>query len=167
MSAVLRPARALYEMTVAEIDAVLALETAAYEFPWSRGNFIDSLAAGYPSQVLLDAAGALLGYFVVMEGVDELHLLNLAVAPAEQGRGHAQFMLDAMLRLCRQRGAGKLWLEVRESNARARSLYLRYGFHHIGLRKGYYPAPHGRREHAAVMSLDVLPRVDRRADGLV
>jgi ribosomal-protein-alanine N-acetyltransferase len=143
----------LQTMTTAQLDAVMAIEVAAYAFPWSRGNFIDSLASGYPAQVLLDAQGAMLGYFVAMGGVDEMHLLNITVAPAVQGRGHARRMIDALIALCREQRAHELWLEVRESNARARSIYTRLGFEQKGLRKGYYPAPFGRREDAVVMSL--------------
>ena len=149
-------ARRLRAMTVADLAAVAALEASAYAFPWSHGNFIDSLGAGYPSQVLLGPDGGLLGYFVAMQGVDELHLLNLTVAPAEQGRGHARFMLDALIVLSRRLGARQLWLEVRHGNERARGLYLRYGFRHVGVRRGYYPAALGLREDAAVMSLDPL-----------
>ena len=46
------------------------------------------------------------------------------------------------------------WLEVRASNARARSLYARRGFNEVGLRRGYYPAAQGQREDAVVMSLN-------------
>jgi len=154
MNAVLRDEHELVPMTIAQLDAVVTIETAAYAFPWSRGNFIDSLAAGYPARVLRDARRQALGYFIAMEGVDEMHLLNITVAPADQGRGHGRRMLDALVDLCRTRGARQLWLEVRESNARARALYLRYGFKHVGVRRGYYPA-HGGREDAAVMSLDL------------
>jgi [ribosomal protein S18]-alanine N-acetyltransferase len=157
MSAVLRDERLLLPMTVQQLDAVLAIELQAYPFPWTRGNFIDSLAAGYPSQVLYGPQGELLGYFVAMEGVEELHLLNITVAPAVQGRGHARFMLDELCALARGRRARQIWLEVRESNLRARAVYERYGFAHLGLRRGYYPAsrsthPSGR-EDARVMSL--------------
>ena len=96
-----------------------------------------------------------MGYFVAMAGVDEMHLLNLTVAPAWQGRGHGRALLDALVEHCRARGDGPLWLEVRESNLRARAIYARYGFGEVGLRRGYYPAPHGQREDAVVMSLEV------------
>lgn len=154
MNAVVRDDWTLVPMTMAELGAVVAIEATVYEFPWTRGNFIDSLAAGYLSRVLR-IGGQAVGYFVAMKGVDEMHLLNLTVALAEQGQGHARRMLDELLALCRMQQARQLWLEVRESNARARSLYLHYGFRHIGVRRGYYPALHGRREDAAVMSLDV------------
>jgi ribosomal-protein-alanine N-acetyltransferase len=156
MSAVLQPGRRdLLPLTSAQLDAVIAIESASYAFPWSRGNFIDSLASGYTAEVLYDGDGRILGYLVAMAGVDEMHLLNLTVAPSHRGQGHALYMLEALIGLCRRRAARQLWLEVRESNARARAIYLRRGFVDIGVRKGYYPAPHGRREDAIVMSLAV------------
>ena len=144
---------ALHDLTPARLDAVMAVEVAAYSFPWSRGNFIDSIAAGHLARVLTDAQGATLGYFVAMGGVDEMHLLNITVAPAVQGRGHARRMMDALIAQCRAEAAHALWLEVRESNERARAIYERMGFTQQGRRKGYYPAPFGSREDAIVMSL--------------
>jgi len=157
MNAVLHHPQPLAKMTIAHLDAVMAIESQAYPFPWTRGNFIDSLASGYPAQVLFDSdrRGHVIGYFVAMEGVDELHLLNLTVAPDAQSQGHGRLMLDALVDLCRQCRALQLWLEVRQSNPRAHALYLRYGFRDIGVRRGYYPAAAGRREDAVVMSLDV------------
>lgn len=156
MSAVLRDERLLLPMTVGQLDAVLAVECEVYAFPWTRGNFIDSIAAGYIAQVLHGAQGGLMGYLIAMEGVDELHLLNITVAPASQGCGHARFMLDELCALGRARGAQVLWLEVRSSNLRARAVYKRYGFREVGLRRGYYPAAReqypGGREDALVMS---------------
>jgi ribosomal-protein-alanine N-acetyltransferase len=146
-------AASLPTMTTAHLDAVMAIENAAYAFPWSRGNFIDSLAAGYFARVLCTPRGEVIGYFVAMAGVDEMHLLNLTVAPAVQRRGHARTLLGALGALCRRQRAAALWLEVRASNARAQAIYLHAGFTRVGLRKGYYPAPFARREDAIVMSL--------------
>lgn len=152
-----QPARRLEPMTAAHLDAVMVIEHAAYPFPWTRGNFVDSLASGYPARVLFDSErrGHVIGYFVAMEGVDEMHLLNLTVAPQVQRQGHGCYLLDALVGLSRQRCAQQLWLEVRRSNPGAHALYLRYGFRDIGVRRGYYPAAGGQREDAVVMSLDV------------
>ena len=147
-------ARVLMPMTTSALDAVMAIEVAAYAFPWTRGNFIDSLAARYPARLLYNPAGELLGYFVAMVGVDELHLLNITVAPAAQGCGHARFLIDALIGLCQAHAARELWLEVRESNVRARSIYERLGFVPVGVRKAYYPAAR-QREDAVVMSFQV------------
>ena len=152
-----REAPMLSPMTTAQLDAVLAIEAAAYAFPWSRGNFVDSLVAAHPARVLHDARGQILGYFVAMAGVDEMHLLNITVAPAVQGRGHAHLLIDALIGLCRQQDARELWLEVRASNSRARAMYQRLGFVQLGVRNGYYPASFGRHEDAVVMSLKIAP----------
>lgn len=143
-------------MRVADLDAVMAIETSVYPFPWTRGNFVDSLAAGYLAH-LLRAAGdsRLLGYCVAMSGAGEMHLLNITVAPAYQRLGHARRLLAALIDECRRGRATRLWLEVRESNAGARLAYERLGFRSMGMRPGYYPASHGRRENAVVMSLDI------------
>jgi len=143
-------------MRTRDLDAVMAIETGVYGFPWTRGNFVDSLAAGYRCEVLVEPAGALVGYCIAMAGVGELHLLNLTVAPAWQGRGLAREMLDGLEAHGRGNGFATLWLEVRESNQRARALYRRRGFAEVGLRRGYYPAPHSTREDAVVMSLRLL-----------
>lgn len=153
MSALPNIERRLSSMQVDDLPTVLAIEQAAYDFPWTRGNFIDSLHAGYACWLLRNGRQQVLGYAVSMAGVDEVHLLNLTVAPAEQGQGHARWLLDALVDHCRQQPAAMLWLEVRTGNMRARELYRRYGFSEIGIRRNYYPAPKGRREDALVMSL--------------
>jgi ribosomal-protein-alanine N-acetyltransferase len=155
MSAVLRTdgAPRREAMTVADLDAVLAIENRAYEFPWTRGNFIDSLAAGYGAHTLRAADGALWAYCVAMAGVQEMHLLNLTVAPQLQHRGLARGLLDELVAQSRADGALWLWLEVRESNRRAREVYRRYGFVQVGWRRGYYPAAAGAREDACVLRL--------------
>lgn len=148
-------------MRVADLPEVLAIERQAYAVPWTQGNFIDSLAAEYAAFVLRDSQGdgeaRLLGYFLAMQGVDEMHLLNITVDPQQQGRGLARQMLDALCRLCRERACPQLWLEVRQGNLRARAVYRRYGFAEVGLRRGYYPAAQGAREDAVLMSLVVAP----------
>jgi [ribosomal protein S18]-alanine N-acetyltransferase len=154
MSAVLRPTMpVLQPMTAQDLDDVTALEQTVYGFPWSRGNFSDSLASGYHARVLRDDAGALCGYIVAQPGVAESHLLNVTVAPQLQGRGLGLVMLDDLVARGRHRGDHALWLEVRLSNTRARAVYARYGFAEVGLRRGYYPAAASRREDAAVLRL--------------
>ena len=138
-----------------DLDTLMAIETAAYPYPWSRGNFIDSLAAGYRLVKRVDAQGRWLGYYVAMTGVDETHLLNLTVAPEHQHQGHAREMLDELVRWSRERAAARLWLEVRASNRRAIALYESECFCEVGLRRGYYPAG-DRREDAIVMARPLL-----------
>lgn len=153
MSAVLKNDEAGFEpMGEASVGEVVRIERLAYEHPWTAGNFTDSLRSGYQAQ-LLRAGDTLLGYFVAMKGVDEVHLLNITVDPAHQGQGWGRLMLDALALWSRAQGAGWLWLEVRVSNVRAQRIYEHHGFRRVGERKGYYPAVAGRREDAIVMSL--------------
>jgi len=139
-------------MTPAHLEAVLRLEHSTYAHPWSHGNFIDSIASGYEAQLLL-AGDTLLGYFVAMKGVDEVHLLNITVAPEYQGQGWAQVMLDALTIWAKGQRAEWLWLEVRVGNLRALKVYEAQGYRRVGQRKNYYPAGNGQREDGVVMSL--------------
>lgn len=152
MSAVFKTIEAGFEpMTESRLDEVVAIERRAYGHPWTRGNFADSLRSGYQGQ-LLCAGDVILGYFVAMRGVDEVHLLNITVDPMYHRQGWGRVMLDALALWARSQGAQWLWLEVRTTNIRAQQVYLRYGYRRVGERKNYYPADQGRREDAIVMS---------------
>ncbi len=146
------PEVCLQALSINDLDTLLAVEQRAYSHPWTRGNFTDALASGYQIQ-LLKGGPELLGYFVAMPGVDEAHLLNITVAPEFQGQGWARLLLDALALWARGQRAQWLWLEVRISNLRARHVYEQYGFREVGVRKNYYPAAHGQREDAVVMSV--------------
>ncbi len=156
----------LAAMTRNDVDAVLGIEQAAYAFPWSRANFIDSLSAGHVCQTLGHGRGVVLGYFVLLQGVEEMHLLNLTVAPGAQGRGLGRFLLEAIVQRCQGCAARELWLEVRQGNLRAQRIYAKFGFQAKGVRKGYYPAAMGQREDAIVMSLKIADASQDSDDAL-
>lgn len=137
-------------MRLADLDTVMAIENAAYPFPWTRGNFVDSIAAGHDLW-LFTCDTQVVGYAVLMWLPDEIHLLNITVAPGHQGLGYGRFALRALCTDAAGRGARSMLLEVRPSNDQARALYASEGFGPIGLRKRYYPAPEGAREDALVM----------------
>ena len=134
-----------FPMNERDLDAVAALEASLQVFPWSRGNFADSLSAGH-SVWVLRLGGDLVGFSVVMSVIDEAHLLNIGVGRAYQGQGYGARMLRHAMECARLGGAAKLFLEVRPSNERAVELYRHFGFRQIGLRKGYYPAVLGRED---------------------
>jgi ribosomal-protein-alanine N-acetyltransferase len=151
MSAVLKHEPRFSPMRESEIAEVLAIENAIYTHPWTRGNFADSLKAGY--QCWTWRAGAeLIGYFIVLVAAGEAHLLNLSVAAARQRVGHGSMLLTEAMRLARMRGAAHIFLEVRPSNDGAKALYRRFGFRQVAVRPGYYPA-RGGREDALVLTL--------------
>jgi ribosomal-protein-alanine N-acetyltransferase len=139
-------------MTEADLDMVVVAEKEVYPFPWTRGNFLDALRAGYSAWVLRDADGVLAAYSVMMIALDEVHLLNLTVARHAQRTGLGWRTLEWMAEVARGYGARTMLLEVRPSNEAALRLYQRYGFERIGVRRGYYPAS-GGREDAIVMRI--------------
>ena len=138
-------------LTVDDLDAVIAVEQSVYGHPWTVGNFKDALASGYEAQRLL-AGNTLIGYFVAMQVIDEVHLLNITVSLDYRSQGWAKVMLDALALWARGHSCEWLWLEVRESNHRAIHVYRSHGFKQVGLRKDYYPVGRGQREAALVMS---------------
>jgi ribosomal-protein-alanine N-acetyltransferase len=151
MSAVLRPEPRIRPLAAGDLAAVEAIERETYEFPWSLGNFRDSLAAGYSCWALHGADGVM-GYAIMMLGADEAHLLNLSIAPPCRRRGLASRLLEHLLLVARDYGARLIFLEVRPSNEPARRLYAGYGFQQVGTRRGYYPA-HDGREDALLLTL--------------
>ncbi len=142
-------------MQQADVDEVLALEQSVYPHPWTRGNFVDSLVCEYEAWLLRCDEGALLGYFLMMAAVDEAHLLNVAVAAAQQGKGLGRALLDRVCACARGQMLKTMFLEVRPSNVRALAIYQRYGFEQVGRRKAYYPAHDGQREDAIVMRYEL------------
>jgi [ribosomal protein S18]-alanine N-acetyltransferase len=153
MSAQIASATTYARMSERELDEVAEIERAVHAHPWTRGNFADSLAAGYHCWVAR-RDDVLVGYGVVVIAADEAHLLNLSVAPGWQRRGIGTELARFCVKLSRDYGAEKIYLEVRPSNAAARALYSRHGFTEIGLRRDYYPAGSGR-EDAIVMELEL------------
>ncbi len=147
------PSPFLRRMTEDDLPRVLAIERAAYAFPWSETIFRDCLQVGYPAWLYVEG-GEVGGYVILSVGAGEGHLLNLCVHPDWQGRGVGSLLLGAMIRMARVLRLRSLFLEVRESNRPAQRLYRRFGFTEVGRRKRYYPARHGR-EDALVMALEL------------
>lgn len=144
----------LRPLTDHQLDAVLDIERRAYAFPWSEGIFRDCLKAGYASWAVLDPAGTMVAYAVMMMAVGEAHILNLAVDPMRRRQGLGRFTLAHLLRTARAANCTIVLLEVRRSNKSALRLYQSSGFRHIGTRKNYYPG-HEQREDALVLALDL------------
>lgn len=139
----------LRPMQEGDLDAVFAVEQRIYEFPWTMGNFKDSLSAGYSCWVY-DYCDQTIGYAILMIAAGEAHLLNLGIAHDWQSQGLGRQFLRHLVEVARQDRADMMFLEVRPSNRKAIELYLSEGFNEIGLRRNYYPAAKGR-EDAIVM----------------
>jgi ribosomal-protein-alanine N-acetyltransferase len=142
----------LTPLTESDVEALVAVEKLSYSHPWTLGNFKDAFKAGNLAQGL-KAGDQWVGYFVAMQVLDEVHLLNITVAPTFQRQGWARCLLQSLSLWSQAHQASSLWLEVRESNARALKLYQAFGFEQVGLRKDYYPAGRSSREAAVVMRM--------------
>ncbi|MCK9200184.1 MAG: ribosomal protein S18-alanine N-acetyltransferase [Gallionella sp.] len=142
------------EMTSADLDAVLAIEQSVQRYPWTRGQFADSLDAGHWCHVD-EEGGELRGYAIMMPAVDEVELLMIGVSAAHQRKGLGRAMLGGMLELARGRNMRRVLLEVRPSNTAAVALYRSAGFSEVGLRRSYYRDANGS-EDALVMACELL-----------
>lgn len=143
----------LEPMRDADLDEVAQIEARNYEFPWTRGNFGDSLDAGHSAWVVRNG-GKMMGYAVLLRVLDEAHLLNITIDHNWRGGGRGRALLAEVCGLARDGGSRQLFLEVRPSNLVAQLLYHSVGFRDLGRRKGYYPARSGR-EDAIVMVLEL------------
>lgn len=151
MNAILKLEHNIRRMRDADIPAVLLVEKDSYEFPWSAGNFIDSIHAGYSAWVY-EVGGEIIGHAVLMAALDEAHLLNITIAPGWRRQGLGSVLLKHIMDTARSQYVRVLFLEVRPSNRPAVALYEENGFEAFALRKGYYPAQEGR-EDALVMRI--------------
>lgn len=140
-------------MTEADLDAVLAIEYAAFSHPWTRGIFLDSLNS-YQCWLMFEGEQQI-GHGIIQLIAEEAHLLNITVKPQNQGRGLGLCLLEHLMRQAKLQQATECFLEVRASNEAAYRLYERYGFNEIGRRRNYYPAVAGR-EDALVMACTLI-----------
>ncbi|TDB35134.1 ribosomal-protein-alanine N-acetyltransferase [Stenotrophomonas sp. TEPEL] len=155
MSAVSQPGPvAMRALRESDLNAVMAIEVRGYPYPWTRGIFLDCLRAGYPG-LAMERDGLLIGYGVLSLAADEAHVLNICIDPLVQSRGLGRRLLRALVRLAADRGAQRVFLEVRPSNTPALALYHSEGFNEIGRRPRYYPAAQGR-EDALVMAIELV-----------
>lgn len=140
-------------MTEEDVAAVAALEAENFSRPWSYDAFLKTLSDENYIVIIAKEKDALLGYCVLLCTGEEADITNVCTAPKARGKGVATGMLTALMEAGKSRGVTEFFLEVRESNAPARSLYTKLGFEEIGLRKNYYEEP---KEHAVLMKKGIF-----------
>jgi ribosomal-protein-alanine N-acetyltransferase len=151
MSAVLKAQYQFRPMQMDDLEFIMAIEPQIYPYPWTRGNFSDSLSSGYSAWVLM-LNEQIIGYSLMMLVLDEAHLLNLSVAKSFQKQGLGRTLLEHMVSIAKNNQMANMFLEVRPSNISAIALYENMGFNEMAVRRGYYPAANGR-EDAVLMGL--------------
>lgn len=128
-------------MTVDDLTDVLEIEKNSFIFPWSSISFYEEIRGNnyaYYIVARLPGKGKIVGYGGLWVFFDEGHITTLAVHPLYRHAGTGSFLLDHLLNKALQKGARRVFLEVRDSNQVARSLYEKYNFKVIGRRKNYY-----------------------------
>jgi tRNA threonylcarbamoyl adenosine modification protein YeaZ/ribosomal-protein-alanine acetyltransferase len=145
VSAVPVPQLHYRHMRMNDLAAIAQLEKSLYAFPWSLGNFRDSISAGYDCWTVTHGE-TVIGYAVLMIAVDEAHLLNFAIASEWQNQGIGRRFLEQIIEVARHAGCQIVYLEVRPSNLAARHLYRNMGFQQIAIRPEYYPSAGGRED---------------------
>src|SRR3569832_2380436 len=98
----------LMRMQVGDLDEVLNIEYGVYPFPWTHGNFVDSIQNGYETWIARTENGAMATKILLMMAVDEAHLLNITVAPAYQNKKQRQRLFDKAVELARTYGMHSL-----------------------------------------------------------
>jgi ribosomal-protein-alanine N-acetyltransferase len=140
---------------LADVSAIWAIEKLSFRTPWSRWCFLSEL--GHRNSHLLLAGPSppqpwqTWAYLIFWVVLDEMHILNLAVHPAQRRRGIARRLLSEGLAQARELGAELAWLEVRPSNTAARALYESFGFKEVGRRPRYYD---DTQEDALLLTLE-------------
>ena len=132
-------------MTSFDLEPVLAIERASYDFPWTRGILADCLRVGYHCFVY-EQDNNIRGYAFISTVLDEAHLLNICIAPEYQQQGYGRQFLQWLMDYVQKNNAKTMYLEVRISNTAAIELYQSMGFNEIGIRRNYYPARQGKED---------------------
>lgn len=140
-----------HQMLIDDVTEVVELEQAVSPGPWSPSIFLDCFQAGYECWVL--RSDGIAGFAIASLGAGEAHLLNLAVTPSKQGFGFGGRLLRKIIGVVKEKGAERIFLEVRPSNLKAQVIYQRAGFEFLGKRPNYYGAP--RREDALVYTMQI------------
>ena len=135
-----------------DFDRLFEIEQETHSVPWSRGTLKNNQGERYHNLKLIEDDN-IVGFAVCQTVLDEATLFNIAIDPQFQGRSFGYLLLHTLIEQLQQKAIATLWLEVRESNQKARRLYERLGFNEVDIRKNYYPTPDGKRENAVVMAL--------------
>ena len=137
-------------MQESDLDAVMVNENAAYEFPWSASIMESNQKRHYC--VVFEAPyesaeqTKILGHAILSTVVDEASVLNIAVSPKAQRQHIGYQLMENILAHAVSKNCVEVFLEVRESNRPAFTMYHQFGFNEVGIRNNYYPSRQGRED---------------------
>ena len=125
--------------TESDIPKIVEIEKVSFSDPWDKQLFLDAIDPKDKYLMIAESGKEVQGYIVFEKILDEGHITNLAVGGEHRKKGIAAGLVGYVLDLAKKLGIREIFLEVRESNEAAKSLYSKFGFREIGRRKGYYP----------------------------
>ena len=141
----------IIRMSREHLSAVAEIEQISFSDPWSVESLELMLGEQAMGLVALED-GRVLGYVGMMCVLDEGQIINVATHPDARRRGVGRALMIAIEQSAKERGIVFLSLEVRESNAAARSLYSSLGWVECGIRKNFYSKP---TENACIMTKSI------------
>ncbi|MCC6347780.1 MAG: ribosomal protein S18-alanine N-acetyltransferase [Nitrospirales bacterium] len=141
-------------MSEKDVPVIADIEKMTHTMPWADTSFYSEVYHRYSLTRIAELEGRVVGYICVRQIADECHLLNLTVHPDFRRRGIATLLFTGIMEDLRKSGGRFLYLEVRASNHEAKSLYEKFGFTMVGIRKNYYIRP---EENALVMMREIGP----------
>lgn len=127
------------QLMPSDLDDLVELEKLCFPYHWTRDQFLMGLERGVFRILGVRNKGLLVGYIAFSLIEDEMEILNLAVHPGHRMQGIGENLLARAFEVCRKKGIAKSFLDVKASNVAAISLYLKFGYKKIGVRKKYYP----------------------------
>lgn len=133
-------------------DQILEIERASFPVPWSERSFEEEINRGISNLWALISEQRLYAYICFWMFDREIHILNFAVHPDKRRQGLGRYLLMMVIDTGKTSGIENIWLEVRQSNGPALSIYKKFGFNDVGRRKGYYS---DSQEDAIIMALDL------------
>ena len=136
-------------MVEADLKQVAAIESLIFSLPWSEKSFLDACTTEENIYLVCEIDGKIAGYCGMWTVLGEGNITNMAVSPDYRKRGVASALMERMETIAGDKNVDIFFLEVRESNKAARSLYEKMGYVNIGTRKRFYERP---VEDAIVMS---------------
>lgn len=154
----------ILKLTKEQVPAVARMEAELFSVPWSEKAFADTLGMEHVLFYTASVDGRLAGYCGIYLAADEGEITNVAVAPEYRRRKIAQSLLLTVMAEAHEKGAQRIFLEVRSRNAAAISLYRKHGFAVIGTRGNYYQYP---QDDALVMMYeyaDIYTKKQQEAD---
>ena len=143
--------------TNADVTALAEIERRCFTDPWSQSGIRETIQYETAIALLVELGGVVTGYLMVRISGEEGEILNLAVLPEHRRRGIARELLERGFAALTAAGVREAYLEVRESNQAALTLYSAKGFRIVGMRPHYYGSP---VEDALVLRAPIAPPRD-------